>query len=110
LSLTDALQAEIEQNPMLEEAPPLLEQPVNPEALNAEENTYQAEALITERVKGDDPATVADLNWEDYTNSFDSDLSFSHETPRPTPRPSSTSFPPPLDSSPISNGSWPILN
>jgi RNA polymerase sigma-54 factor len=81
LELTDALQAEIEQNPMLEEMPPLLEQPVNPEALNAEENTYQAEALITERVKGDDPATVADLNWEDYSNTFDSDLSFSHETP-----------------------------
>ena len=91
LELTDALQAEIEQNPMLEEAPSLLEQPGNPEALSAEENTYQAEAAITDRVKGDDPATVAEVNWEDYANSFDSDLSFSHETP-PADAPSQFDF------------------
>ena len=91
LELTDALQAEIEQNPMLEETPPRLEQPVNPEALSAEENTYQAEAMVTERVKGDDPATVAELNWEDYANTFDSDLSFSHETP-PADAPSQFDF------------------
>ena len=81
LELTEALQAEIEQNPMLEEAPSLLEPPTNPDALSAEENTYQTEAPITDRVKGDDPATVAEVNWEDYANTFDSDLSFSHETP-----------------------------
>ena len=40
LELTEALQTEIEQNPMLEEALPLLETPANPEALSAEENTY----------------------------------------------------------------------
>ena len=91
LELTEALQAEIEQNPMLEEAPSLLEQPTNPEALSAEENIYQAEAAITDRVKGDDPATVAEVNWEDYTNSFDSDLSFSHETP-PADAPSQFDF------------------
>jgi RNA polymerase sigma-54 factor len=91
LELTEALQAEIEQNPMLEEAPSLLEQPANPEALSAEENIYQAEATITDRVKGDDPASVAEVNWEDYTNSFDSDLSFSHETP-PADAPSQFDF------------------
>lgn len=91
LELTEALQAEIEQNPMLEEAPSLLEQPANPEALSAEENIYQAEAAITDRVKGDDPATVAEVNWEDYANSFDSDLSFSHETP-PADAPSQFDF------------------
>jgi len=91
LELTDALQAEIEQNPMLEEAPSLLEQPANPEALSAEENPYQAEAPITDRVKGDDPATVAEVNWEDYANAFDSDLSFSHETP-PADAPSQFDF------------------
>jgi len=91
LELTEALQAEIEQNPMLEEAPSLLEQPTNPEALSAEENIYQAEAAITDRVKGDDPATVAEVNWEDYANSFDSDLSFSHETP-PADAPSQFDF------------------
>lgn len=91
LELTEALQAEIEQNPMLEEAPSLLEQPTNPEALSAEENPYQAETAITDRVKGDDPATVAEVNWDDYSNSFDSDLSFSQETP-PADAPSQFDF------------------
>ena len=81
LELTEALQAEIEQNPMLEEALPQLEPPVNPEALSAEEDSYRAEAPVTDRVKGDDPATVAEVNWEDYANNFDSDFSFAHETP-----------------------------
>ena len=35
LELTEALQAEIEQNPMLEEAQPQLEAPTNPDALSA---------------------------------------------------------------------------
>lgn len=91
LELTEALQAEIEQNPMLEEAPPVVELPTNPEALTAEEVTYQPEAPITDRVKGDDPATVAEINWEDYSNSFDTDLSFSHETP-PADAPSQFDF------------------
>ncbi|WP_028317055.1 RNA polymerase factor sigma-54 [Desulfobulbus elongatus] len=91
LELTEALQAEIEQNPMLEEAPSVLEPAANPESLNAEENPYQAEAGVTDRVKGDDPATVAEVNWEDYTNAFDSDLSFSHETP-PADAPSQFDF------------------
>ena len=94
LELTEALQAEIEQNPMLEEAPSLLEPTANPEALSAEENPYQAEAQVTDRVKGDDPATVAEVNWEDYANSFDSfdnDPSFSYETP-PADAPSQFDF------------------
>ena len=91
LELTEALQAEIEQNPMLEEAPPLQEQAANPEALNAEENTVQSEALVTDRVKGDDPTTVAEINWEDYSNSFDTDLSFAHEAP-PADAPSQFDF------------------
>ena len=91
LELTEALQAEIEQNPMLEETPSLQEQATNPEALNAEENTTQAEALVTDRLKGDDPATVAEINWEDYSNSFDTDLSFAHEAP-PADAPSQFDF------------------
>ncbi|MCL2789592.1 MAG: RNA polymerase factor sigma-54 [Desulfobulbus sp.] len=81
LELTEALQSEIEQNPMLEEVPSILEPTANPEALSAEENTYQAESAVTDRVKGDDPASVVEVNWEDYANAFDSDLSFSHENP-----------------------------
>ncbi|MCL1981189.1 MAG: RNA polymerase factor sigma-54 [Proteobacteria bacterium] len=91
LELTEALQAEIEQNPMLEEVPNVLEAAVNPEALSAEENTYQAEATVTDRIKGDDPASVAEVNWEDYTNTFDSDLSFSYEAP-PSDAPSLFDF------------------
>jgi RNA polymerase sigma-54 factor len=91
LELTEALQAEIEQNPMLEEIPPLLEQPVNPDALTAEETTFLTEAPITDRVKGDDPATVAEVNWEDYSNNFDADFSFAHETP-PADAPSQFDF------------------
>jgi len=91
LELTDALQAEIEQNPMLEEVPPILEQPSNPDALTAEENLFQAEAPITDRVKGDDPATVGEVNWEDYSNNFDADFSFAHETP-PADAPSQFDF------------------
>lgn len=91
LELTDALQAEIEQNPMLEEAQPQVEPPDNPDALSAEETTFQAEALITDRVKGDDPASVAEVNWEDYSNNFDADFSFAHETP-PADAPSQFDF------------------
>jgi RNA polymerase sigma-54 factor len=91
LELTEALQAEIEQNPMLEEAPALQEQAANPEALNAEEITVLNEAAVTDRVKGDDPATVAEINWEDYSNSFDTDLSFAHEAP-PADAPSQFDF------------------
>lgn len=91
LELTDALQAEIEQNPMLEEALPQLETPANPDALSAEENPYQAETPVTEQIKGDDPASVAEINWEDYANSFDSGVSFSHETP-PADAPSQFDF------------------
>ena len=91
LELTEALQAEIEQNPMLEEALPQVEQPANPDALSAEEVTCQNEAPVTDRVKGDDPASVAEVNWDDYSNSFDADFSFAHETP-PADAPSQFDF------------------
>lgn len=81
LELTDALQAEMEQNPMLEEVPSLLEKESSPEALTATESKEVAEGLITPQVEGEDPAKVTEINWEDYTNNFDSDFSFAHETP-----------------------------
>ena len=91
LELTDALQAEIEQNPMLEEAPEPLEPPPNPESLSAPETTDSAELPVTAPVAGDDPAKVAEVNWEDYANNFDSDFSFAHETP-PADAPSQFDF------------------
>ncbi len=83
LELTDALQAEIEQNPMLEEAPPLQEQQANPEALSAEEVSSgdAPEAPVTGQVAGEGPENVSEVNWEDYANNFDSDFSFARERP-----------------------------
>ncbi len=91
LELTDALQAEIEQNPMLEEAPPTLETVTNPDALTAEERKDAPEEKLTAQVEGEDPAKVAEVNWEDYANNFDSDFSFARETP-PADAPSQFDF------------------
>ena len=77
--------------PCLKEAPSLQEQADNPEALNAEENTAKNEAIVTDQIKGDDPSSVAEINWEDYSNSFDTDLSFAHEAP-PADAPSQFDF------------------
>lgn len=81
LELSDALQAEIEQNPALEEdfSPP--ETQDNPQSLSStrEESGPQIESDVTENIKVSD--TLAETNWEDYANNFDSNFSFSHETP-----------------------------
>jgi len=91
LQLTEALQAEMEQNPLLEETVDTPENPTNPESLSAEEIKDAAEDATTSQVAGDGPASVAEVNWDDYTNSFDSDLSFSRETP-PADAPSQFDF------------------
>ena len=90
LELTDALQAEMEQNPLLEEA---VETPeiTNPDALSAEEVKEIPETAATTQVTGDDPGSVAEVNWEDYANNFDSDFSFARETP-PADAPSQFDF------------------
>ena len=81
LELSDALQAEIEQNPALEEDFSTLESVDNPMSLSSthEESGPQIETDITENIKVGD--TLADTNWDDYANNFDSNFSFSHETP-----------------------------
>ncbi|NOR24910.1 MAG: RNA polymerase factor sigma-54 [Desulforhopalus sp.] len=81
LELSDALQAEIEQNPALEEDFSQAEIVENPMSLSStvEDTGPKAEADITENVKVDD--NLADTNWDDYANNFDSNFSFSHETP-----------------------------
>ncbi len=92
LELTTALQAEMEQNPMLEEMDRTLE-PSGPEALSAVEEAANAdvEMLITGHVAGDSPAAVGEVNWEDYANNFEADFSFAHETP-PADAPSRFDF------------------
>ena len=91
LELSDALQAEIEQNPALEEdfSPP--ESNDNPMSLSStyEETGTRTEPNITENIKVND--NLAETNWEDYANNFDSNFSFAHETP-PADAPSQFEF------------------
>ncbi|WP_417910348.1 RNA polymerase factor sigma-54 [Candidatus Electronema sp. PJ] len=79
LELLGALQAEMEQNPLLEEVQP--EDSGLVEMQPAEEIGEGGETPITGRVTGDDPAATAEVNWEDYSNNFDADFSFARETP-----------------------------
>jgi len=82
LELEGALQAEIEQNPALEEDLSQNEAEASSPSLSS---TYEAssaseqESDVTDRVAVSDNLT--DVNWEDYANKFDSDFSFAHETP-----------------------------
>ncbi|CAK8724444.1 RNA polymerase factor sigma-54 [Candidatus Electrothrix laxa] len=91
LELTNALHEEMAQNPMLEEVVDLQESVSNPESLSAEEIHVPAEAVATSQVSGDDPKNVAEVDWENYTNNFDSDFSFAKEAP-PADAPSQFDF------------------
>jgi RNA polymerase sigma-54 factor len=91
LELSDALQAEIEQNPALEEdlsAPETLETSFSLSS-TIEEKSIPLKPEITESVRVSDG--LAEINWEDYANNFDSNFSFSHETP-PADAPSQFDF------------------
>lgn len=81
LELTGALQAELEQNPALEEDLSLGETIDLPPELRANlENTEpNRETDHTEHVAVSD--SLGEVNWEDYANNFDSNFSFAHETP-----------------------------
>jgi RNA polymerase sigma-54 factor len=81
LELTDALQAELEQNPLLEEVIEEPNQVTLSDSLSTEEPPEAVESSVTAKVPGDDPSTLAEINWADYANTFDTDLSFSRETP-----------------------------
>lgn len=91
LELTTALRAEIEQNPALEEVSDL-----GPELSDLGEKSNLEvvdlpESAVTTRVNTDDPAVLAEVNWADYANNFDNDISFSRETP-PADAPSQFDF------------------
>lgn len=81
MELTDALRAEIEQNPMLEEVQAQDEPDSNPDSIDGAETKEIPEKTVTSQVEGEGAATVGEINWEDYSNNFDSDFSFSRETP-----------------------------
>lgn len=91
LELTEALQAEIEENPLLEEAPDDSNLLTESEILHASENLEIPESEFTTRVQGDAPAGISEVNWSDYENTFDTDLSFAREKP-PADAPSQFDF------------------
>ena len=53
----------------------------HPESLSATEEAPVEEEPTTARVDGSAPSDIGEVNWNDYANTFDSDLSFAHETP-----------------------------
>ncbi len=81
LELSNALQAELEENPALEEDFSLNESVENPQKLSSTVENLEPgrEQDYTERVSISD--NISEVNWEDYANNFDSNFSFSHETP-----------------------------
>lgn len=92
LELSDALQAEIEQNPALEEDFSTPDAPESHFSLSATTEQLPgpaAEPEITETIKVAD--NLAETNWDDYSNNFDSNFSFSQETP-PADAPSQFDF------------------
>lgn len=92
LELTDTLRTEMEQNPMLEEVQPVQEDIGNPEALSATEEAQETDHEdITRKVEGEGADSIGEVNWDDYANNFDADLSFAHETP-PADAPSQFDF------------------
>jgi len=92
LELGDALQAEIEQNPGLEEDVSIQEKRENQQSLSStieQKPEQQKEQDHTTQVRAED--TIPETNWEDYANTFDSNVSFSRETP-PADAPSQFDF------------------
>lgn len=91
LELGDALQAEIEKNPGLEEEVGSQDFKENQQSLSStvEQKGEHKEQDHTEQVRAED--TIPETNWEDYANTFDSNVSFSRETP-PADAPSQFDF------------------
>ncbi|WP_136796057.1 RNA polymerase factor sigma-54 [Desulfosediminicola ganghwensis] len=92
LELAGALQAELEQNPALEEdfsQNDTIELP--PELKASIEVTEPGkESDFTEKL-GATTESLGEVNWEDYSNNFDSNFSFAKETP-PADAPSQFDF------------------
>ncbi len=92
LDLTQALQAEVEQNPALE---------IDTDADNNQDekdyglSTTVEPGIALHEIKITEPVAPSDImpetNWEEYANNFDSNFSFSRETP-PADAPSQFDF------------------
>ncbi len=91
LELTGALQAELEQNPLLEEFSDDSNTLPESDIRQTQENTETPEVEVTTQVPGDAPTSIAEVNWADYENTFDTDFSFAREKP-PADAPSQFDF------------------
>lgn len=82
LELSNALQAELEQNPALEEdlTGPETTDSTHSLTSTSEPTGPELEQDVTEQVKAFENQ-LADINWEDYSNNFDANFSFARETP-----------------------------
>ncbi|PID73014.1 MAG: RNA polymerase sigma-54 factor [Desulfobacterales bacterium] len=91
LELATALQEELKENPALEENFSVLKKE-NLSSLSAtrEDSGTQQEHDFTEKISASE-SILPETNWEDYTNTFDSNLSFSKEKP-PADAPSQFDF------------------
>ena len=92
MELSDALQAEIEQNPALE----IDNNPENSHdeqqfglSTTVEPDSNPQEQAVTTQVTPSD--NLSEVNWEEYANNFDSNFSFARETP-PADAPSQFDF------------------
>ncbi|GAB4340060.1 MAG: RNA polymerase factor sigma-54 [Desulfobulbaceae bacterium] len=91
LELTEALQAEIEENPLLEESGDDAGSFSESDLRQSRENEDLPEPEVTTRVPADDTAGLGEVNWGDYENTFDADFSFAREKP-PADAPSQFDF------------------
>jgi len=91
LELAGALQEELRENPALEEDLDTSEIPKNQEALDSTVEAIEPsrEIDVTEDFKVSE--SLGDVDWENYSNNFDSNFSFSKETP-PADAPSQFDF------------------
>lgn len=92
LELVGALQAEMRENPALEEdfdQSDLYNKPSQALDSTTEQSGPQHETEVTERFEVRD--NLGDVNWDTYANNFDSNFSFSRETP-PADAPSQFDF------------------
>ena len=81
LELSNALQAELEENPALEEDLSHNEAADLGQGLSSTNENLEPgrEDDFTEKVAISD--NLSEVNWEDYANNFDSNFSFAHEVP-----------------------------
>ena len=91
LELTDALQAEIEQNPLLEEITEEPNQGTVSDSLAVEEPQKPLEHPVTTQVPGDAPSTLSEFNWAGSWNNFAIDFYIAREAP-PADAPSQFDF------------------